>query len=164
MVGVCIGMTFANGWVVREHLNCAQSEALGLGRKNSHWICENIHCGHWYAFENTVIKRWVENGVQTLMKCRSCKPGCYYSKQNYKVIEKEIDRRPLNTSIGTVYGVLTIDGIDQPSHDFNDHHRHVACKCAVCGGRHFMRHDDIQLQHLPCRGVGKSDLMVPLGY
>lgn len=155
------GTLFANSWKILEHWNCAQSVEHGLGRKNSHYLCINENCGCIYAFENSVVRRWLDLGVEELAKCKSCRisGNKYYSQQNYKVIDKEIDRSPLEIKKGNVYGFLVIDeDTDRPSNLFIDHQRHVACLCNKCGGRHLMRHDDIREGNLPCLGLGKSIL------
>lgn len=164
-VEVYVGMRFANGWVITKRIGYAEGKALGLGGHNVHWEATNEYCGVTYMFENTCVKRWVANGVGTLKKCLACKSGggCHYGSQNYKVITKKIDRKPLDCTIGKVYGQLTIAGEDFESETFSDHHRHVTCKCANCGGYHFMRHDDIKDGRLPCRHEGLSDLTVPKG-
>lgn len=146
-----IGLVFANGWRILEKLNCAQSAELGLGYKNSHWLAVNENCGNLYYFENTVVKRWLNLGISCLAKCKKCKPDCYYSNQNFKTIEKEIDRTELDTTIGTQYGDLTIVGKNVYSSSlFIDHHKRVECACSRCNQTHFLRFDAIKENLYDC--------------
>lgn len=156
-----VGTVFANGWRILEHWNCAQSVEHGLGGKNSHYLCVNESCGTTYAFENSNVRRWMDNQIGILQKCRNCKGDkCYYSSQNFKTIRKSINREPEKIIKGQVYGELTVISDEYPSKLFADHQCHVICRCSRCKGEHFMRYDDLREGRLPCCGKGRSLLYV----
>lgn len=168
MAPIPVGTRFAGSWVVREIWDCKTSVAHGYGGKNRHYVCYNEECDVTTVVESSVIKRWaaLTTEVPNCMRCKAAcgRLNCFFGKEHRHDVFVTPNRDELDTTLGKVYGALTISGGDIDSKNFTDHQRHVVCDCANCGKKHLMRHDDIRLGNLPCKGKGRSILVVSKEY
>lgn len=168
MAPIPVGTRFASDWAVKEIWDCKTSVAHGYGGKNRHYVCLNTKCDVTTVIESSVIKRWITLATK-VPNCARCEAACgrlkcFFATEHRHDVSVTPNRTELDTTIGKVYGSLTISGEDIDSKNFTDHQRHVVCDCRECGGKHLMRHDDIRLGNLPCKAKGRSILTVPAKY
>lgn len=168
MKPIPVGTRFCNGWVIREVWGSAKSAEMGYGFRNRHYVCYNEECDIETVLESSTIKRWMASACAPA-KCQKCKAmmgkiPCFFAQQRKHEITVTPNRDEMDVTIGKVYGKLTISGKSYHSNLFADHNRHVVCDCAVCGGKHFMRYDDLRDGRLPCQNRGRSAMTVPPQY
>ena len=150
------GMTFANNWLIIEKYNCAQSKALGLGGKNSHYAVYNTVCGVDTYMERTTIGDALEDKRLIMSKCKGCINGskklngdCHWLTKVRKKPLYKVPDRTQKIFVGQIYNNFYVEQI-KPAKEYADNQCRAIVHCIHCGEQQLSRFDAILNGTLTC--------------